>query len=55
MAPLRAGTEFPRVHVLDHAVTQRGDGIRVHGKLLSGEVDATRPCCSADLSRSDLE
>jgi len=36
MAPLRAGTEFPRVHVLDHAVTQRGDGIRVHGKLLSG-------------------
>src|SRR6266849_836883 len=35
MAPLRAGTELARVHVLDHALTQRADGIRTHGKLLS--------------------
>src|SRR6202047_1155487 len=28
VAPLRARTEFPRVHVLDHAMTQRGDGAR---------------------------
>src|SRR5215831_7054902 len=28
-------TEFPRVHVLDHAVTQRGGSIRAHRKLLS--------------------
>jgi hypothetical protein len=27
--------ELPCVHVLDHAMTQRGDGIRTHGKLLS--------------------
>src|SRR5437899_7945758 len=35
MAPLRARTELPRVHVLDHAMTQRGDGVQTHGKLLS--------------------
>src|SRR6516164_10107255 len=35
VAPLRAGTELPRLHVLDHAMTQRGGGIRTHGKLLS--------------------
>jgi hypothetical protein len=35
VAPLCAGTEFPRVHVFDHAMTQRGDGARTHGKLLS--------------------
>src|SRR6266446_9357333 len=35
VAPLRAGTEFPRVHVFDHAMTQRGDGVRSHEKLLS--------------------
>src|SRR6202048_1332642 len=35
MAPLRARTELPRVHVLDHPMTQRGDGIRTHRKLLS--------------------
>ena len=28
MAPLRARTELARVHVFDHAVTQRGDGVR---------------------------
>src|SRR5216684_6010891 len=27
MAPLRAGTQLARVHVLDHALTQRADGI----------------------------
>src|SRR6202040_2222828 len=35
VAPLRARTEFPCVHVLDHAMTQRGDGARTHEKLLS--------------------
>src|SRR6266446_10415880 len=35
VAPLRAGTELPRVHVLDHAMTQRGDGVRTHRELLS--------------------
>jgi hypothetical protein len=30
VAPLRARTELPRVHVLDHAMTQRGDGVRTH-------------------------
>src|SRR6516165_62445 len=35
VAPLRAGTEFAPVHVLDHAVTQRGGSIRAHRKLLS--------------------
>src|SRR5216684_2060471 len=32
---LRVCTEFARVHVLDHALAQRGDGVRTHGKLLS--------------------
>src|SRR5580658_6304754 len=36
VAPLRAGTELTRVHVLDHPLTQRRDGIRAHGELLSG-------------------
>src|SRR6202045_2830464 len=35
VAPLRARTELPCVHVLDRAMTQRGDGIRTHRKLLS--------------------
>ena len=35
MAPLRSGTELARVHVLDHALAQRADRIRTHGKLLS--------------------
>jgi hypothetical protein len=35
VAPLRTRTELPRVHVLDHAMTERGDGLRTHGKLLS--------------------
>src|SRR6516164_7918739 len=35
VAPLRTRTELPRVHVLDHAMTERGDGVRSHGKLLS--------------------
>src|SRR5260370_565972 len=35
MAPLRAGTELARIHVLDHALTQRADGIRTHRQLLS--------------------
>src|SRR5215813_10046994 len=35
VAPLRARTELPRVHVLDHAMTERGDGVRTHRKLLS--------------------
>src|ERR1700719_712405 len=35
MTPLRARTELARVHVLNHALTQRGDGIRTHGQLLS--------------------
>jgi hypothetical protein len=34
VAPLRTRRELPRIHVLDHAVTQRGDGIRTHRKLL---------------------
>src|SRR4029077_5829270 len=34
VASLRARTELPRVHVLDHAMTQRGNG-RTHRKLLS--------------------
>ena len=33
--PLRARTEPARVHILYHALTQRGDGIRTHGQLLS--------------------
>src|ERR1700688_2229288 len=32
---LRVCTEFARVHVLYHALAQRGDGVRTHGKLLS--------------------
>jgi hypothetical protein len=32
---LRVRTEFARVHVLDHALAQRGDGVDTHGKLLS--------------------
>src|SRR5580693_5860867 len=35
MASLRVRTKFARVHVLDHALAQRGDGVRTHGKLLS--------------------
>src|SRR5215468_800429 len=35
VAPLRAVTQLACVHVLDHALTQRADGIRTHGKLLS--------------------
>src|SRR5258708_229198 len=35
MTPLRPRTELAPVHVLDHALTQRVDGIRTHGKLLS--------------------
>ena len=35
VAPLRARTELARVHVLDHALAQRADGIRTHRKLLS--------------------
>ena len=34
VAPLRTRRELPRIHVLDHAVTQRGGGIRTHRKLL---------------------
>jgi hypothetical protein len=49
-------------HVLDHAVTQRGDGIHVHGKLLSWMRLTTprssrtgRPCCyRRSLSREFL-
>src|SRR6266436_4292706 len=33
VAPLRARTKLPRLHVLDHAMTQRGDGVRTHRKL----------------------
>ena len=32
--------ELARAHVLDHALTQRADGIGTHGELLS-EVDNT--------------
>src|SRR5271169_4825814 len=28
-------TELACVHVLDHALAQRGDGFRIHGQLLS--------------------
>ena len=42
VAPLRARTELPRVHVFDHAMTQRGDGVLTHGKLLSW-VEVTTP------------
>jgi hypothetical protein len=42
VAPLRTRTELPRVHVLDHAMTQRGDGVLTHGKLLSW-VEVTTP------------
>src|SRR5215469_14622720 len=34
MWPLCVPAELPSIHVLDHAVTQRGDGIRTHRKLL---------------------
>src|SRR5271167_4566664 len=34
-APLRARAELRRVHVLDHAVTQRGDSVHTHRKLLT--------------------
>src|ERR1700745_1854909 len=35
MAPLRPGAELACIHVLDHALAQRGDGVRTHGQLLS--------------------
>src|SRR5215471_1151648 len=35
VASLRARTKLARVHVLDHAPTQRADGIRTHEQLLS--------------------
>ena len=35
VALLRARTELASVHVLDHALAQRTDGIRTHWKLLS--------------------
>src|ERR1700730_2794065 len=35
MAPLRPGAEFACIHVLDHALAQRGDGVRTHGQLLA--------------------
>src|SRR6202051_4406037 len=35
MAPLRPRTQLACVHVLDHALAQRADGIRTHGHLLS--------------------
>ena len=35
MASLRARTELACIHVLDHALAQRGDGVRTHGQLLS--------------------
>src|SRR5215472_6063900 len=34
VTPLRPRRELPCVHVFDHAMTQRGDGIRTHGTLL---------------------
>ena len=36
VACLRARTELARVHVLDHALAQRADGIGTHRQLLSG-------------------
>ena len=33
VAPLRARRELPSIHVLDHAVTQRGDGIRTQEEV----------------------
>src|SRR5215471_2863582 len=42
VAPPRARRELPRIHVLDHTVTQRGDGIRTHRKTPAlDEVDDT--------------
>ena len=35
VAPLRVCTKLARIHVLDHALAQRADGIRTHRKLLS--------------------
>lgn len=35
VAPLRARAELARVHILDHALAQRADGIRTHRQLLS--------------------
>ena len=35
VAPLRVCTKLARIHVLDHALTQRADNFRTHGKLLS--------------------
>ena len=35
VARLRSGTELARVHVLDHALAQRGDVFRAHRQLLS--------------------
>jgi predicted transcriptional regulator len=33
VASLRARTELARVHVLDHALAQRADGIRAHSEV----------------------
>src|SRR5712691_3705753 len=35
VAPLSVRTKLACVHILDHALTQRADGIRTHRKLLS--------------------
>src|SRR5262249_30261581 len=36
VACLCVRTKLARVHVLNHALAQRGDGLGTHGKLLSG-------------------
>src|SRR5271166_6590234 len=36
MAPLGVRTKLARVHVLDHALAQRGDSLGCHRQLLSG-------------------
>src|SRR5262245_33466237 len=59
MALLRGRAELARAHVLQHALTERADGIGTHGRLLS-EVDNTsilrarRPIADALSTRSQL-
>ena len=36
VAALRTRRKLARLHVLDHALTQRGDYTRTHGELLPG-------------------
>src|SRR4029077_7057867 len=54
VASLRAGTELARLHVLDHALAQRGDDIRTHRQLLS-EMRFTTPRSSRQGASSAID